>query len=358
MVFTLAACGDRSAAPVNPDLLQSGDLTTVYVATNRSLNAEGYFDYERETTLSFFDTKVSIPPVHQVGDAPRYNKKPNPKKHFVLASQDKFASQQAFVNGLRSALAKLPPENRELTLYIHGYYNGYSDSVFRMAQMHEDFEMRGVPIAFSWPSAAKPTGYIYDRDSALFSRDDLEQLLYLLPQTGARNILIIAHSMGALLTIETLRQMEESRPGWAKRNITSVVLMSPDISVDVFKTQADDIDFPTPFIVIASKNDKILQLSKKINLNEDRLGLGNSVEALAKYPIMFVDVSEFSEDTSNQHFVAAESPALISLMSSVRDLPGYSRSDQISLLGGITATPKHLQNAIEITLAPEDNDPH
>ena len=350
-VLLVAACTNRVPAPVQPEALASANLTQVFVATNRGRNADGYFGRARETGLTFLDTQVSIPPVHEIGDAPRYHPDPNLNKHFVLASEDQYASKQAFISDLRQRLSKLPPENREISVYVHGYYNGYADSVFRMAQMYNDFEMKGVPIAFSWPSAAKGTGYAFDRDSALFSRDELEELLLLLPQTGARNILIMAHSMGSLLVVETLRQMDISRPGWAKANIEGVVLMSPDISVDVFRAQASRIKFfPEPFIVIASKKDKILKLSTRVSLEEDRLGLGNSVEQLSDLPVIFLDVTDFNKDSANPHFVAAESPALISILGSLSDLPGYTRAEQATFLGGLAQASKHIENALELEL--------
>lgn len=355
LVAFVAACGDRTPAPVMPSALTSAELVPVFVATNRTRNEEGYLNRGRSDGLHFLKAQVSVPPVHQAGDAPRYSKTPNPNKHFVLASQSEASNKSAFVAELRKALNKRRPENREITVFVHGYYNSYSDSVFRMAQMHSDFELKGVPVAFSWPSAGKATGYTYDRDSVLYSRDDLEELLYILSEAGARNILIAAHSMGGLLTMETMRQIERKRPGWSKRNIGSVVLMSPDISVDVFRGQAKSIKaFPEPFVVVSSQKDKVLKLSRRLNLNEERLGLGNSVSELSEFPITFIDVTNLSDSDINPHFVAAESPALISIMTYARELPGYTHADQSTILGSFATDLTHLENSVEITLAPEN----
>lgn len=356
VLVLVAACGDRSQAPVVPDSDTAGrTLTPVFVATNRARNAEGYFDRERQADLTLLSAVVSIPPTHEAGDAPSYSKRPDPDKHFTLASQDAFASRQAFKSRIRDELAKRPREHQEVAIYVHGYFNGYSDSVFRLAQMRRDFQMEGVPIAFSWPSAGKPTGYAYDRDSILYSRDALEELLYLVSETGARNIVLLSHSMGGLLVMETMRQIDRKRPGWSARNLDAVVMMSPDISVDVFRTQAESVEpLPDPFIVIASRKDRILKLSTKVSLERDRLGLGNSVDELADLPILFVDVTDFSEPGTNPHFVAAESPTLIAVLSAPDDLPGYIQSDQNTLLGGVLSSTAHIQNSVVVELSPEE----
>lgn len=358
-VFLLAACSDRSPAPVVQQLPVSGaELTPVFAVTNRQRNEEGFFDRERQEELSFLSTVVSIPPKHTPGDAPIYNKNPNPEKHFALVQQDQFSSDKAFVNAVRRELQKRPPHKREVTIYVHGYYNGFSDSVFRMAQMHKDFNMEGVPVAFSWPSAGKPTGYTYDRDSALFARDSLQDLINLVSQTGARNVLVLAHSMGGLVVMETLRQMDLERPGSAASKVGAVVLMSPDISVDVFRAQVDSIKrLPEPFVVVTSKKDSALRISTRVNMEADRLGLGNSVSELVDLPITFVDVTSFNDDGSNSHFLVAESPTLVALLASVENMPGHIQSADGTLLGGIGATSTHVQSAVEVALYPDLDEP-
>nr|WP_319947431.1 alpha/beta fold hydrolase [uncultured Shimia sp.] len=354
IAFGVAACADRSIAPVLPEAMASDNLAEVFIATNRGTNAAGYFDETRSDKLSFVHSWVSMPPDRVAGDPPLFKPKPNLKKHFALASQDTYPSGNAFLADIRKRLAQLPPENREVTLYVHGFYNGYADTVFRMAQMYTDFGAQGIPMVFAWPSAGTPTGYTYDRDSALHARDELEELLYMLPQTGARNILVVGHSMGGMLLMETLRQIEIARPGWAAANISSTLLMSPDISIDVFREQAKRAGtLPQPFIVVTSKEDKVLKLSSLVNKETDRLGLGNSIDELTEFPITFVDITKFSNTSDNPHFVLAESPALISMMAAVRQMPNFAHADAQSTLGSLASSSLQVQNATEYELTPD-----
>lgn len=355
-LLTLTACGDRTPAPVMPQAQTQDETVSVFVATNRALTTEGYFGNKRSETTNYNRTLVGIPPTHKTGDAPKYKKSPNLNKNFAIAEQTKFNSDQAFLRALRAELQSRPPEKREVTLFVHGYYNSYSDSVFRGAQIANDFENPGVSVIFSWPSAALPTGYTYDRESVLFARDAMEETLYLLGQAGARNVLIMGHSMGALLVMEALRQIEQRRPGWAHQNVETVMLVSPDIAVDLFDQQLSRVGrLSNQFVVITSKNDKALRFSSRLNIGTNRLGLGNSEDVLSDYPILFVDVSEFSEDSKNLHFVFAESPALIALMSGAAKHEQFARGRSRNILDQMADSTFQANQAVVYQLAPEDD---
>ena len=75
------------------------------------------------------------------------------------------------------ALAAKAPQDREVLLFVHGYNNNFAEGVYRVAQFSHDLEIPGAVVHYAWPSAAKPLGYVYDRDSALFARDGLERLI-------------------------------------------------------------------------------------------------------------------------------------------------------------------------------------
>src|SRR5258708_17477394 len=94
---------------------------------------------------------------------------------------------------------------------------------------------------FTWPAGGAAIDYVYDRDSAMYSRDALEALLQALvkdPSVGS--ISILAHSMGNYLVVETLRQMA-IRNRELSPKIRDVMLASPDIDVDVFRRQIAEI---------------------------------------------------------------------------------------------------------------------
>ena len=66
------------------------------------------------------------------------------------------------------------------------------------------------PAPSRWCGLARTVGYVYDRDSALLARDPLEHLIMELTRGSKRKLVIVGHSMGKLLIMETLRQIEIS----------------------------------------------------------------------------------------------------------------------------------------------------
>src|SRR5712672_1625308 len=74
------------------------------------------------------------------------------------------------------------------------------------------------------PSKAGLFDYAYDRESAMWSRDDFERVLSSIVSTpGAGRIHIVAHSMGTMLTLESLRQLHARYGDTVADRIGSVV---------------------------------------------------------------------------------------------------------------------------------------
>jgi len=99
------------------------------------------------------------------------------------------------------------------------------------------------------------------------------------------------------------------------------MLISPDLNVDVFRSQFKQIrDVPDPFVVIVSRKDAILRLSSRLRGQDSQLGNISNTSEVSDLPITIVDVSEFSDRRSGNHFVAGNSPALIQLVRRSSDL--------------------------------------
>ena len=134
------------------------------------------------------------------------------------------------------------------------------------ARLAQGIGFRGATGLFSWPSGGGTLDYGYDRESALWSRDGLEELLTALTQSpsGGR-IHIVAHSMGSLLTLEALRMLRASGGEAAMARIGSVVFASPDVDIDFFTRSVQRLGPDARKItVISSTNDRALALSRRI----------------------------------------------------------------------------------------------
>ena len=311
----LGACSARTDAA-----LVGGDsrvtlVQKVHVATNRKRSADGSLSSGRSSEVSYFELGVSVPQDRATGSIPVPRGTADPARHFAITEQNQFRDETLFLNKLNRDLSKLPADQKEVTLYIHGYNNTFSDAAFRIAQLKTDLSLPGEVIAFSWASRATPLGYEYDEDSVLASRSDLVDLLKTLNASGVKRIVVVAHSMGALLAMEALRSADLSSPGFSHKALSGVVLISPDLDVDVFRSQVDDIaKLPEPFLVFTSAKDRALRISARLSGGPSRLGNLAKVDRLEGVPVQIIDVTAFAKDRGANHFTAGSSPALLAIL--------------------------------------------
>jgi esterase/lipase superfamily enzyme len=336
-----------------PGALAVGTIHPVFVATTRAKEADGSFGRNRTLDMQYLETKVSVPPQHKRGQIKHQFGNPDPETDFVIASQDSFAGSAEFRRELKGQITAQPAQERDVILYVHGYYNSYSDGVFRAAQLKHDLDLPGTVVHFSWPSAATPLAYTYDRDSMLFSRDALEQLLNDIRASGARRIILMGHSLGTMLIMETLRQIEIKQPGWSARSLGGVILISPDIDVDLFKSQMHRFaSLPKPFAIFVSQKDRALQLSARVNGSANRLGTVTDPAELADYEVTLIDVSEFSSNREVGHFTVGTSPALIAILNRSTELDSAFQRDRAGRTGLLQGTVITVQNATQLILSP------
>ncbi|MEO0503517.1 MAG: alpha/beta fold hydrolase [Pseudomonadota bacterium] len=357
LMTLLVGCSDRTAAPIVPQALEVGTNRTVFIGTTRAMNAAGEFGIGRATGLTLLETTVSIPPDREIGSLSDGFDKPRPDRDFVIAAQERHAERASFTRALRQEIDRSGESNREVTLFVHGFNNSFSDAAFRMAQLAEDLEVPGALVSYAWPSRGNPLGYEYDRDSALFARDGLADLMRTIAAAGNPDIVVVAHSMGSNVLMETLRQLEIAEPGWAGRSLRGVILMSPDINVDLFRSQLARFQtVPDPFVVIVSRKDAILRLSSRLRGERSQLGNIDNAADVGDLPITVLDVTAFTDRRSGNHFVAGGSPALIQLLRRADDLDREFLRGRGNSAIVIPGRRRVLTRATEIRLAPSPSD--
>lgn len=349
-VVLLVACAPRGQITIDPQAAQVGQVQSVFFGTTRNLEDDGSFGTKRSEITHFGRFEISIPPNRKPGEIkwpPRHGK-PNPAVDFLTVSQTRYAGEQDFKQVLRADLAR---NKGEMTIFVHGFNNNLPESIYRVAQFSHDLKLPGTVVDYAWPSAANPLGYVYDRDSALFARDGLEQLIDEAVDSGAKRVVVVAHSMGGALTMETLRSMALRGNHRALDRLGGVVLISPDIDVDVFREQARSIGkLPQPFVIFGSNRDKFLRLSAGITGQTARLGSLSNISRLADLKVTFFDVADFSVGAG--HFLPATSPALMALLGQISAVNGAFEADRRSRVGLLPGAILTVQNATEIVLSP------
>jgi esterase/lipase superfamily enzyme len=277
----LAGCSDRPhqgvLIPV-ADAAGGASRVRVLAATTRqrsSADPGEMFSGDRSDDVSYASVVISIPSddARKIGEVQWPASPPgDPHRNFVTVSAD-YLDQRSFVSAL-AAEARQTRRSRVL-LFVHGFNNRFDDAVYRFAQIAHDSKAQAIPVLFTWPSRGqtKLLAYTYDRESANFSRDGLESLIDLLVrQPEISEITLLAHSMGNWVTLEALRT-RAIRTGGKPDKVKNVLLVAPDVDVDVFRTQIRRIGTSTKrFALFVSQDDTALSVSKMIWGGVPRLG--------------------------------------------------------------------------------------
>lgn len=315
-IFLVGGCAvrelDFDALPNETSLVKSANTQTVFVSALRSEDQTGQiFGEGRTNSLHFAQIDVSIPPNQQQGRTEWQSSTPDPEREFALIQLQLLGDADTFGAKLRQSRTESVDET---LLYIHGYNTRAVEAIFRLAQIQEDFGIKNPSVLFTWPSAGSAGGYVYDRDSVLFARDHLEQVLNDLTRND-QDVLIVAHSMGAHLLMETLRQSNHKGNAALFYRVSGVVLVSPDIDPDVFASQIEAIPtLPDPFLIFASNRDRALGYSSILTGKRPRVGSLLDASKLDRDEITLVDFSRFSNGRALDHLTPFTSPEAIEFL--------------------------------------------
>lgn len=307
----------------NPDIpaakVENAKLKKIFLATTRqATEAVGaFYSDQRAPELGLASVQVSIPPSHVVGELERPKRlPPDPRTEFAIIEPTVYATDDAFVASINEALAALPKGDRSILFFVHGYNNTTSDALLRLAQFAEDSGFRGVPVLFDWASAASVSRYVYDLNSALIARPKIPEISSILARTKAEQYDIFAHSMGALLTMEAIKDSVLAGQFDEADRLKSIILASPDIDIDLFRAQLEQIDGRVERIaVLFSEDDSALRISRRIAGGVPRVG-ASDIDALADLGVVAIDLSEVDNSSSGSHSKFAGSPEIVQLIGS------------------------------------------
>ena len=304
------------------------------------------FGGARGRGFDFANIVVSIPPdgARKAGEVQWPSHPPGDPAHdFVTVRADRMDLAQAKAEFNKRVL-RTP--GRKVLIFVHGYNTRFEEAVYRFAQIVHDAHVDVAPVLFTWPSGGNAVDYVYDRDSAMYSRDALETLLQALANNkNVGSISILAHSMGNYLTVEALRQMSIRDRGLPSK-IRDVMLASPDIDVDVFWRQIAEIDAEpraTQFTLFVSRDDKALGLSSFLARDSTRLGALDPTKEpyysmLEKARVNVVDLTNVASNDAANHSKFATGEVVASI--GARLAEGQTLTDAkpglVELLGTFT----------------------
>lgn len=331
MVLTVAGCASRPDPTIHPiDASAVGaSISSILTVSTRANSDEFGAVYSGERRVvdaepEFAIVDVSIPPTHERGrlEIP-HEFPPDPATEFATVG-----FKTADHEDVESWFAE-HHQDGQLLIFVHGFNVRYTDAVYRLAQLSEDLHTSAAPVLFTWPSRGNLTSYLYDKESATYSRDAFETLLEnAAAAPEVKEITILAHSMGTWLVMEALRQ-SAIRNGRIDSKIKDVILAAPDVDVYVFAQQFETLGPDHPeFTVLISDDDRALRLSRILAGNVSRIGseTANNPEVIAwlrEHPgVAIVDMSDLDTGGRLHHGKFAEAAGSLDLINNtIEDRP-------------------------------------
>ena len=282
-VLALGGCAGLGATGARYDAASLSAEPTLLVATTRKPVNGGrtkpWFGSERATRMTVGRAKL-VPP---------------DENRFSLAAAGLGDWRLDRVEPVSGEVSDLLTEGGggDVLIYVHGFKQTFETAALDAAHLADGIKFRGQTMVFSWPSKAGLFDYAYDRESAMWSRDEFERVLQSAVTTpGVGRVLIVAHSMGTMLTLEGLRQLYARNGGAVTDKIGAVVFASPDIDMDVFSSAVVRIGpLGRKITVVAATNDRALALSGRLAGGMTRVGAAEKA-AIERLGVRVIDASD------------------------------------------------------------------
>ncbi len=323
-LFVVVGCTGTPDRIALSEPVADAAVQQIYVAAGHIPSAEALdVRQDRNARAQVVRYSVSVPATHALGQIEWPDSEVDARIDFAVVDVDHLAGSEDLLQAINSK------PGDEVAVFVHGYNTTPSEALYRYAQIGHDFNITSPKVLFSWPSAGLPTGYVYDRDSVLFSRDPFADLLTDISRRTDKEITLMAHSMGAHLTMEVLRQLAITGRRDVLNDLRVVVFLAPDIDPDIFRAQAKAIGkLPDPFVIMTNRGDRALNLSAFLNIGRQKVGDLSRAADVAGLNVTLFDFTALADGTNRDHLVPMTSPLAIAVL---RDLVNSDRRGQLDL---------------------------
>jgi esterase/lipase superfamily enzyme len=226
----------------------------------------------------------------------------DPTVHFTVpdGGVSVFATPEAFVAAAKEHMDEGGEFKDHVFVFVHGYNVEFDDALFRAAQISFDLgdgdKPFGTAFLYSWPSKGAMLDYGYDADSARLATEHLGSFLQLVMEnTGAKNVHLIAHSMGNRPLVNMLKDMAAKHSG--DKRINEIILAAPDIDAGEFPKLVAQIGAIARGVTLyASSNDRAMLASRTVHGSALRAGDVSNLGPVVVAGIDSIDVSAINTD--------------------------------------------------------------
>lgn len=311
----------------------------LFVASTR----RGEASSDKDGKAHFSLMAISVPPGHRAGavERPSFGSS-DPRRHFSVLDRRRMDDSE-FQSEIAAHVSGRVGVSRDILLYVHGFNTSFDEARFRVAQVVADGHFAGVPVLFTWNTRGGLFAYESDKESATVARDALEKLIVDLSRTpGVGRVHILAHSMGAWLTMEGLRDISISGHPDLDGKLGEVMLAAPDIDLNVFRQQMSRLD-PKHVSIFVANDDRALSLASRIAGDRPRLGAmdPNSPKDKAELDRLGVAVHDISGLSSDfvGHGAFAEAPKIVRQIGAQLTAPRQAEANSHAIIDAGGADP-------------------
>ena len=164
-------------------------------------------------------------------------------------------------------------KNGRVLLYVHGFNESYLTNTESTAQIARLTGFDGPIIQYSWPSHGAVTKYAVDETNVYWDERNFRTFLTQLARhPSVKEVVLVAHSMGARLVIPAVEYVDATSSNADSSNISNIVLASPDIDREDFERDiaeevlaARRVNNDRRITIYLSGNDKALALSRQVH---------------------------------------------------------------------------------------------
>jgi len=244
--------------------------------------------------------EVSIPDTHKVGEMEgpgrmRWVNRDDPTD-FIVVLSTRACGRDSMAADIRSLLSEAGRE--DVLVFVHGYCVSFEDAARRTAQLAYDLKFPGAPVCYSWASHGNEASYRADEDNVQDTVPHfIEFLRFVLSDLGAKDVHVVAHSMGNRALMRALSQFDVSTLPEGSARLRQIVMAAPDIGVDEFLDLAKHFRGKADRMTLySSKRDKALWLSHIVNRQKRAGGSLTQVDG-----IDIVDASDAGTEDAFAH---------------------------------------------------------
>ena len=175
------------------------------------------------------------------------------------------------------------------------------------------------PSPTTWPSAGTAP--------ELFPLKDARRRFHLDSMDDA-----FKEDSSGFLTMEAIVDVAQKGQFNRTGRLQNVVLASPDIDIDLFRSQMKEIDTDFDrFFVLLSKDDSALLASRRIAGGVPRVGAADA-EELSKLGVTAIDLSKVDDSRTGSHSKFSGSPEVVQLIGQgLNNAPAYGSRRQTVL---------------------------